>query len=140
HQRVNDLIEAMGGLRNNERVRFARVTMEREGADFSTEAGRSKARALLYENMKRVLEEQAEFHKSLDKARKHLDPTEEFALRSTLYKQRGLSLDTSLAPNYALEVALAEMSKKSLLKGGIKRIAIVGPGLDFTDKQEGLDF
>jgi hypothetical protein len=33
------------------------------------------------------------------------------------------------------------MSARGLLKpGGVKRVGIIGPGLDFTDKQEGFDF
>ena len=68
------------------------------------------------------------------------DPTEEFAERSKLYKDRGLSLDTSLPPDYALEVTLATMRDGGAFgPGGVRRVGIIGPGLDFTDKQEGYD-
>jgi hypothetical protein len=69
------------------------------------------------------------------------DPKTEFVKRSQLFRTRGLSLDTSIAPNYALEQALAEMkSRGRLAAGGVRRVAIVGPGLDFADKDVGFDF
>jgi hypothetical protein len=67
--------------------------------------------------------------------------TEEFAERSRLFKTRGLSSDTSLLPNFAIEQSLKAMaSAKLVLPKSVQRVAIVGPGLDFTDKQEGYDF
>jgi len=56
-----------------------------------------------------------------------------------LYKDRGLSLDTDFRPNYAIEQSLAEVKRRGLLKS-VKRVAIVGPGLDFTDKDSGFDY
>jgi hypothetical protein len=69
------------------------------------------------------------------------DPAAEFVQRSTLYRARGLSLDTSLLPNYSVDQALTAMKARGLLKpGAVRRIAIVGPGLDFADKDVGFDF
>jgi hypothetical protein len=39
-----------------------------------------------------------------------------------------------------VEEALQQLQRKGILKAGIARVAIVGPGLDFTDKQDGYDF
>jgi hypothetical protein len=69
------------------------------------------------------------------------DPLTEFGQRSTLYRTRGLSLDTSLLPNYSVDQALTAMKARGLLKpGGVRRVAIIGPGLDFADKDVGFDF
>jgi SAM-dependent methyltransferase len=58
-----------------------------------------------------------------------------------LFRARGLSLDTSLIPNYSVQQALAAMKTRGLLApGSVRRVAIVGPGLDFADKEVGLDF
>src|SRR5205085_5039047 len=66
---------------------------------------------------------------------------EEFIERSSLFRTRGLSSDTTLLPNYALEEALKAIQGRGLLTtGNVRRVAIIGPGLDFTDKQEGYDF
>src|SRR6185369_17709580 len=61
--------------------------------------------------------------------------------RSTLYRDRGLSSDTSIFPDFAIEQSLEAMKAQALLApGSVRRVAIVGPGLDFTDKGEGYDF
>ena len=68
------------------------------------------------------------------------DPITEFVQRSRLFRTRGLSLDTSLIPNYSVEQALAAMKARGLLRpGSVRRVAIVGPGLDFADKDVGFD-
>lgn len=140
-RRVRDLVRGMAAPGSNERLQFARKTLERAGIGFSTVADEQKAHTYLFENLQRVFREQASFRQALQTARSLHDPTEEFAERSKLYADRGLSLDTSLPPDYALEVALAEMKRRGLLKAeGVKRVGIIGPGLDFTDKQEGFDF
>jgi hypothetical protein len=140
-KRVLDLVRGMTTPGQNERLQFGRKTLERAGVDFSAAGVEQKASIYLYENAKRVFREQTGFQQALQAAKSLNDPTEEFAERSKLYKNRGLSLDTSLPPDYALEVALREMKKRGMLQpGAVKRVGIIGPGLDFTDKQEGFDF
>jgi hypothetical protein len=69
------------------------------------------------------------------------DVTEQFALRSRLFRSRGLSLDTSLPPCFAIDRALAKLVADGSLKpGSVRDVAVVGPGLDFTDKSAGFDF
>ena len=59
---------------------------------------------------------------------------------STLYEKRGLSMDTSLLVNYAIESTLVALKSKGVLSpGSIRRIGVIGPGLDFADKREGSD-
>ncbi|HJZ64270.1 MAG TPA: class I SAM-dependent methyltransferase [Candidatus Acidoferrum sp.] len=140
-KRAQDLVRGMMSHGQNERLQFARRTLKSAGIEFTSPSDEQKAYAYLYENVKRVTQEQASFREALQAARSLNDPTEEFAERSKLYKDRGLSLDTSLPPDYALDLALKEMKKRGLLQpGSIKRVGIIGPGLDFTDKQEGFDF
>lgn len=139
-ERTADLVRGMTAPGHNERLRFCRGVAERAGVHFSSENVFTKGRMYLVENVLRVLKEQSSFQQALAAARA-LDPTEEFAERSKLYKERGLSLDTSLLPDYALEVALRKMRDRGLLaRDSIHRVGIIGPGLDFTDKQEGYDF
>ena len=58
----------------------------------------------------------------------------------TLYSppRAGCAFDTALFPNYAVEEALKVMRTRGLLKA-VKRAAVIGPGLDFADKQGGYD-
>ena len=67
------------------------------------------------------------------------EPSTPFNAASGLYKNRGLSVDTDFRPNYAIEQGLAEVKRRGLLRS-VKRAAIIGPGLDFTDKDSGFDY
>jgi hypothetical protein len=61
--------------------------------------------------------------------------------RFQLFQDRGISLDSNLWPDYALDLAFRKLAEKGLLKpGSVRRIAIVGPGLDFVNKEAGVDF
>jgi hypothetical protein len=140
--RINDLIKGLTVPGNNERLLFARqLVVAQKDYQPSSAAGRDRIKKYLLSSLGRVLTEQAGYLKALEAARLLGDPREEFYERSKLYRNRGLSLDTSLLPDFAIEEALKKMTSEGLLKqGSVRRIAIVGPGLDFTDKQEGFDF
>ena len=140
-RRIQDLVNGMAAPGNNERLLFARKVAERKGIRFVDEAARKQAAKYVLENYLRVLKEQKSYQQALAAAKSLDDPTEEFAGRSKLYKDRGLSLDTSLPPDFALELALAAMRDRGALAlGNVRLVGIIGPGLDFTDKQEGYDF
>jgi hypothetical protein len=67
--------------------------------------------------------------------------TADLAEQAQLYAQRGISLDSNLWPDYALDRSLQELVNSGMLKpGSVQRIAIVGPGLDFANKEFGNDF
>jgi SAM-dependent methyltransferase len=93
----------------------------------------------------RVMREGETHARLAEAARALADPSLEFAERSRMYRARGLSTDTSLKINFAVEEALKGLVP-ALTRGAtqaapaVRRVAIVGPGLDFTDKQEGYDF
>jgi len=102
---------------------------------------RGRAADYLVASLKRVINENSGYARVLEAARLQGDATEEFAERSRLFRARGLSSDTSLLPDYAIEQALNDLKERGLFAPGrVRRIAIIGPGLDFTDKQEGYDF
>jgi SAM-dependent methyltransferase len=94
----------------------------------------------LLENVARVQKEQAAFHARLQATA--LDaPTDRLIARSTLFEERGIALDTSLRPAFAVDEALADALERGLLsKGGVRRVAVVGPGLDLVEKAEGQDY
>jgi hypothetical protein len=137
--RLDDLLQALAVPGNDERRLFARRLLERHGLRFATAADREAARDYLLAAVIRVASEQEQVDQELD-ATSGGDALAEFAKRSRLFRTRGLSLDTSLLPNYSVEQALASMKARGLLKpGGVRRVAIVGPGLDFADKDVGFD-
>jgi hypothetical protein len=133
--RAHALAEAAGAAAPNERIRIVRDFLKRKGI------ARDAAEQFLTANLQRFAEEQGAYQKELVDAGKSGDVEEVLSTRGTLYQARGLSADTSLMTNYALEDTLRTLSAKGILaEGSIRRIAVIGPGLDFTNKHNGYDF
>lgn len=139
--RIDDLTVAMAAPGTNERLVFARRLIESKGYSITGAGSRERIRHYLSDNLERMLNEQTGYARLLQSARLLGDPSAEFAERSKLYSTRGLSSDTSLLPNFALERALLSIKSQGILASySVRRVAIVGPGLDFTDKEDGYDF
>lgn len=141
-KRIDDFIAALAGSDGEERIRFARSFLSaRTGAQISTDSGRRKARDLIVAALTRALLELESYDKIAAEVKLLGDDTAVFIQRSEIYRTRGLSSDTSLRPNYGVEQALRELLEGGLVAlGSINRVAVVGPGLDFSDKQSGYDF
>jgi SAM-dependent methyltransferase len=138
--RLDDLLTALATPGNDERRLFARSLLQRRGLRVATAADRDAARMYLLAAIIRVASEQDQIDQELG-ATGGGDSMAEFVKRSRLFRTRGLSLDASLIPNYSIEQALMAMKARGLLApGAVKRVAIVGPGLDFADKDVGFDF
>jgi hypothetical protein len=133
--RVQALVVAVGAAIPNERVRIVRDFLRRKGI------AQDRAQQFLTENLQRFAEEQRSYQKKLVEAGNSGDVDQVLLTRGTLYQTRGLSADTSLLANYALEDTLSTLSAKGVLaEGRVRRIAVIGPGLDFTNKHNGYDF
>ena len=92
-------------------------------------------------NLSRVLRESTELSRALASAQSAGDRDAELAQRARIFARRGLAPDTSWPINFALSDALQQLKDASTLAAGsVRRIAIVGPGLDFVDKDEGHDY
>jgi hypothetical protein len=143
--RIDDLINGLSSPGSNERLVFMRKLVTELGYRLGDPAGRTKLREYFLTNMLRTLREQESYARTLAAARLQGNPSEEFIERSKLYRERGLSLDTTLAPNFAVEESLKAMKARGLWQkwieaGGLRRVAVIGPGLDFADKSAGYDF
>src|SRR6266581_3362836 len=133
--RVHALAVALPNAARNERLRFVREFLERRGI------AKESVEAKLEGNLRRLIAEQRAYQEKLKESEKAGDPAAMLLARGTLFKDRGLSVDTSLLPNYAVEDTLRAMLRKGAIQpGGIHRILVIGPGLDFTDKRDGYDF
>jgi hypothetical protein len=133
--RVNALYETLGSANTHERIRFIRDYLKRKGI------ARARTLQFLTANLQRFAKEQQAYQKKLDEAQKSGDFNQVLLTRGTLYENRGLSADTSLMTNYALEDTLRDLLAKGVLaEGKVRRIAVIGPGLDFTNKHNGYDF
>ena len=139
--RARDLVAALAAPGTDERRLFARTFLEQAGHRVDTAAARGALERHLIAEVVRVAREQDGHRIALEAARRKRSGADEFAARSTVFKDRGVSLDTSLLPGLGLERALAQMIAGGFLKPGtIRRVAVAGPGLDFADKDAGYDF
>lgn len=133
--RVQQLEAALDSESPNERITFIRAFLLRQ------HVANASRHQYLVANLTRFAAEHRAYEIKLQEASKSQDKAEVLATRGTLYASRGLSVDTSLLPNFAVENTLRVMlAKGALHAGSIRRVAVVGPGLDFTDKRDGYDF
>ncbi len=132
-ERVHAFVGALRQANPGERIALAKAFLARQHvADGDVEG-------TLTRNLERFVRDQHEYQKKMEASAS--DAGETLGTRGTLYADRGLSVDTSLLPNYALEKTLAVMLRKGAISAGsMKRVAIIGPGLDYADKRGGYDF
>jgi hypothetical protein len=134
-ERVHALAAALPNGAHNERLRFVSEFLARKGIAKESVEGK------LQENLRRLVAEQRAYQEKLKESEAASDPAAKLLARGTLFQERGLSADTSLLPNYALEDTLKTMLRKGAIQpGSMHRILVIGPGLDFTDKRDGYDF
>jgi SAM-dependent methyltransferase len=133
--RIDDLIDALLSSARNERLEFARVVAGQQSIDFAATDARRRLREWLDAGTARVI---AEYGTQADLVR---ESAVSDMSRSTLFQDRGLSSDTSIYPGFGVEQVLAVLLTNRVLdSGSVRRVGVVGPGLDFVDKRQGVDF
>jgi hypothetical protein len=141
--RVEDLVAGLRQPADNERLLFLQKLVRAEGIDPGDPNG-GEAGRFLYRNLLRVAQERRALAERSaqaaggikDAARKPDDPAS-LLDRHSLFRERGLSLDTSILPDFLIEQALRDLKRRGMLREGqVARVAVVGPGLDFIDKNE----
>jgi hypothetical protein len=128
-KRATDLIRALAAPHPSEGMLEMRALLEKKGYSLKTPEDQKKVKAYLLANLGRLRDD-------VDR-----DKNEAKANRYQAFKDRGISTDSNLYPDYAIDLHLRHMMEQGLLKpGSVRRIAIVGPGLDFVNKKSGSDF
>lgn len=144
--RLDDLVRAVAAPGQNERLHIARALLERAGIDPSSPGGRAQARAYLLEGLTQGPTSLTTYAQAVS-APGGPDHTP----AGSAFRDRGLSSDTSILIHAALDQALAAIRQQGHLRGHaalgaaaptstVRRVGIVGPGLDITDKHDGYDF
>jgi hypothetical protein len=135
--RLEDFLTAVASPLTDERLEIVRRHLERRGIDLASPEGRRQAHAYLTESLRAAIAELAAPSAVTDLR----DDSRVSLFERTLFRDRGLSSDSSIYINLALNQALESVSISKLLGAGhVRRAAIVGPGLDFADKHDGHDF
>ena len=126
--RIRDMVAGIASAGANERLQFVRQVIERHGIDVATADGKRAAGQELQQALTRMLADYDAYFRDNTPG-------------ATLFRNRGLSSDTSIYAAYAIDAAVKALAAMgTLAPGTVRRVAVVGPGLDFTDKQEGYDF
>jgi hypothetical protein len=139
--RIRDLVSALALTDQDERRNFARQLLQSQGYRFDEVAERMRLQQHLQTEVARVVAEFQQYTRELNAARLSGDVAKQVMTESGLFQNRGLSLDTSILPGFAIEKALETMRNHQLFSANaIRRVAVIGPGLDFSDKNSGYDF
>src|SRR5580658_8440857 len=138
--RVEDLVAGLRSPGDNERLTFLNGLLRSQGIDPSAPG---ETGVFIYNNLQRVLQEMGTLAKRAEEAKRLTgpdvapDPSAIFNWRPGLLRDRGLSLDTGIFPNFSIEQALRDLKNRGVLREGqVARVAVIGPGLDFIDKNE----
>jgi SAM-dependent methyltransferase len=123
---VEDLLQGLRSPGGNGRLAFLRGLVQRQGLDPDSDDG--KTGVFVFQNLQRVLQENAKFGQRIAKGD-----------QAAPFRDRGVSLDASIFPNFVIEQALRDLKNRGYL-ANIARAAVIGPGLDFTDKESGYDY
>jgi hypothetical protein len=139
-RRLEDLLDRATAPGDNERLQFTSRLLTSRNADPATMDGRERARRFLLETRQRMVREFAAVERELAAARAGGDGVLA-GTNATIFRDRGLSSDTSVLSDFGVSVALESMARQGTLKPGtVRRVAVVGPGLDFTNKSDGYDY
>lgn len=139
-ERITNLISTLGTADLNERLQFARHVLTRQGIDPGTEAGAALTRRFLLDGLARMADEFSDIDRSRRDAQLSNDPSAQRVEELTRYQRRGLSSDTSILSSFGIDQALKSIAGSGLLgPASVRRVAIIGPGLDFVDKRDGYD-
>ncbi|HMF46623.1 MAG TPA: hypothetical protein VKE29_08105 [Candidatus Udaeobacter sp.] len=139
--RVTDLVKALRNPGNNERIIFLRNLLRSRGVDPDNSAGSDQTKNFVLENLRRVVQEQNTIREQVDQAGRESNQETGLSERSRVFRDRGISVDTTILSSFGIDGALRDMADRGVLpKGSITRVAVIGPGLDFTDKGFGYDY
>jgi SAM-dependent methyltransferase len=140
-QRAADLIAAAARPRTDPRMQDVRRVLRLHGHDVTTPGGRHSAHAYLFANVARVREEATRLAAHLAAVSGATEASTGIDGRTSIFRDRGLAGDSSVLTQFAVDRALCGLRERGVLPArSVSRVAVVGPGLDFADKQEGFDF
>ena len=132
-KRATDLIRAMNAPNASEGMVEMRTFLVKQGYNLRTPQGQKRVKDYMLANLARMRDEVLKAEKEIY--------NKQGANFSQQFKDRGISTDSNLYPDYMIELHLRHLMQQGMLKAGsIRRVAIVGPGLDFVNKNAGSDF
>ncbi|MGB8854438.1 MAG: class I SAM-dependent methyltransferase [Pirellulales bacterium] len=137
--RARDLTTALATPGDDERRLTMLEVTRRAGYTMNTPEERNQLGQYLLDNVVRCLRSYRSYTEQAQTAAQS-NQAAEFSAPASLFRDRGLSTDTSVLADYAVEQALLEIKEVGLLgPGSVRRAGVIGPGLDLIDKDGGYD-
>jgi SAM-dependent methyltransferase len=137
--RVDDLVAGLRNPGGNERLIFLQRLVRAQGIDPDSPDGPQETGRFILQNLQRVVQERRTLAERAADAKDVASPNDP-ALpldRGSLFRDRGLSLDTGIIPDFSIEQTLRDLKQRGILRENqVSRVAVIGPGLDFIDKNE----
>ena len=139
--RLNDFLHGVRDPHGNERLAFVRNVLELRGLNIDSSNSYEQTKAFILENLQRVSREmrafKQRFHEPTPKSDRRIGLSE----HSGVFRDRGIALDTKILSSFGIDAALRDMKTRGAVReGSISRVAVIGPGLDFSNKGFGYDF
>jgi hypothetical protein len=136
--RVDDLVVGLRSPGDNERLIFLQQLLRRRGIDPENSDGPKQTGVFIFQNLQRVVQERKTIAQAEPKPAGPTDDPASLLDRSSLFRDRGLSLDTGIFANFSIDQTLRDLKNRGVLRESqVARVAVIGPGLDFIDKNEG---
>jgi hypothetical protein len=136
--RVDDLVAGLGSPGDNERLIFLQRLLQTQGINAGPSGDPKQTGVFILKNLLRVVQERKTLaERAAAKADAKPDDPSSLLDRSSLFRDRGVSLDTAIFPDFSLEQTLRDLKRRGVLREGqVARVGVIGPGLDFIDKNE----
>jgi hypothetical protein len=137
--RVDDLVAGLRSPGDNERLIFLQKLLSGQGLEPETADGPRQIGVFILQNLQRVVQERNVLAARTANTKADTKPDDPSSLldRSSLFRDRGVSLDTGIFPDFSVEQTLSDLKRRGILhEGQVTRVAVIGPGLDFIDKNE----
>lgn len=128
--RVDDLVAGLHSPGSNVRLK----ALQHLVPDDPAEAGK-----FVYSQLLRVLQERRALaaRAAAEPPPDRPDDPASLMDRASFFRDRGVSLDTGIIPSFIVEQTLRDLKQRGVLQEGrVARVAVLGPGLDFIDKNE----
>src|SRR5438552_14448093 len=104
--RLDDLLQGLRNPGKNERLIFLRNVLRGSGMDPDSSAGYEKTKTFVLENLRRVVQEQITFREQFDEATRESNQEAGLFEGSCMFRERGISLDTTIMSRLGMDAAL----------------------------------
>jgi tetratricopeptide (TPR) repeat protein len=137
--RAHDLARALAVPDEDERLLTALEIVNRAGHAARTPESQAVLAQYLFDNLVRYLDDARAFAAGIAATKSIRSGIASLPV-ANLYQTRGLSTDTTILVDCALDRGLQEIKKSEFLPtGSVRRAAVIGVGLDIIDKLGGYD-